>query len=88
MSPQVWSCKNIHTYTHTYILHFFYSFGDQYVERFQYILIIDENTSLQDLQMTLMQALLFRLVAIAYEVGKTSQFAFIEEIFCYFPQFL
>lgn len=38
------------------------------MERFQYVLVIDENTTIEDLQATLMQAFLLRLIAVAYEV--------------------
>ena len=46
----------------------FCSFGDKYIERFQYILLIDEKTTLEDLQLTLFQAMIFRVLVIAYEV--------------------
>lgn len=44
-----------------------YIFGESYANHFQYILVVDENTTFEDLQSTLIQALLFRVVAIAYE---------------------
>jgi len=42
-----------------------YCLGEQYIDK--YVLIIDENTTIEDLQATLIQALLLRLVAVAYE---------------------
>jgi len=42
-------------------------YGDSYMEHFNFILIIDENTSFTDLEWMLGQALLFRLVVVAYE---------------------
>ena len=51
-----------------YSFFLFCSFGDKYIERFQYILLIDEKTTLEDLQLTLFQAMIFRVLVIAYEV--------------------
>ncbi|XP_047145494.1 uncharacterized protein LOC100199969 [Hydra vulgaris] len=45
----------------------YYFYGDEYIEKFSYILVIDDTTSLSDLEDMLMQALLFRVIVIAYE---------------------
>ena len=46
----------------------FFSYGDQYLQHFNFILVIDEKTSIEDLEWMLVQALLFRAVVVAYEV--------------------
>ena len=43
-------------------------YGDEYLERFSFVVIIDSDTSLTDVEWMLVQAFLFRFVIIAYEV--------------------
>jgi len=45
----------------------FMLYGDEYIEHFNFILIIDEKTSYDDIHWMFLQTLLFRLVVIAYE---------------------
>ena len=40
------------------------------MERFSFVMIIDEKTSIDDLEWMLVQAMMFRLIVILYEVRK------------------
>lgn len=45
-----------------------FSYGDEYLEHFNFVLVIDDSTSFDDIQWMLLQALLFRAIVVGYEV--------------------
>lgn len=49
------------------VLVIFICYGDEYLEHFNFVLVIDDSTSFDDIQWMLLQALLFRAIVVGYE---------------------
>ena len=68
------------TFIHSRIIFFFHSNDTEKYTQLQYSLIVDENTSLKDLEELLIQALVYRFMVFAYEVCNMLFYALLSAV--------